>query len=45
MTETARDKIDLFRKEYPEKVLQIIGAQDYNKLYIKYATTIKWEKT
>lgn len=45
MTEAACNKIDLFRKEYPEKVLQIIGAHYYNKLYIKYANIIKWEKT
>ena len=45
MTEVTRRKLDLFRYEYPAEIVQMIGAPEYNELYITYANLINWETT
>jgi len=45
MTDSARRKLDLFRHEHPAEIVQMIGAPEYNELYITYANLINWETT
>ena len=45
MTDSARRKLDLFRHEHPTEIVQMIGAPEYNELYITYANLINWETT
>lgn len=45
LTDTAKSKLELFRIEYPDVIVQIIGPVEYNELYITYANLTNWETT
>ena len=44
-TESAKEKIRLFREEFPEINLEIIGPEEYNGLVEAYSQLSNWEKT
>jgi len=45
LTDTAKSKLELFRIEYPDVIVQIIGPVEYNELYITHANLTNWETT
>jgi hypothetical protein len=45
LTDAAKSKLELFRIEYPDVIVQIIGPVEYNELYATYANLTNWETT
>lgn len=42
-TKTARRKFELFRKEYPEVMIEVVDEERYNALREEYQHQILWE--
>lgn len=44
LTEKAKNKLSMFKKEYPFVILEIVSRNEYRKLYSQYSTLIdEWE--
>jgi hypothetical protein len=44
MSNSAREKLDIFTRMYPNVSLKIIGPIEYNNLKLKYQQLINWEE-